>query len=425
MMTAEENEILTRVGPGTRMGALLRRYWQPVATAADIEDRWTHRVRVFGENLVLFKDRTGKLGLIGETCPHRNASMAYGIPAEDGIRCPYHGWKFDEKGHCIELPNETRHALLGQKAIPAYPVQEMGGLIFAYLGPLPAPLLPKLDGLVVEGAIRHIGRTVIPCNWLQIMENSVDPVHVEWAHGAMTEFMHEAEGLKTPWTRKHAKIGFDEFEHGIIKRRMLEGQTEDHVDWKVGHPLIFPNTLAVGVGGGEWTEYRFQFRVPVDDTNTLHFWYSAHMPPEGAIVPDHLLNRVPVYEVPVKDQQGEYLLKHIHAQDIMNWVTQGAIADRTKESLGTSDRGLVVYRRMLMREMEKVAKGEDPIRTLRDPDKYEVVHLPLEPKGNMFARGFEASFRAHMLAFSPICEDIIAAFNSAKISRSHQSEVVS
>ncbi len=414
MMTKEENEVLTRIGPGTRMGALLRRYWQPIATAADIENKWTHKVRVLGENLVLYKDRSGAMGLIGETCPHRNASLAYGIPTEDGLRCPYHGWKFNAEGRCTELPNETRHALLGQKAIAGYPVQELGGLIFAYMGPLPAPVLPKLDGLVAKGVMRQIGRVVIPCNWLQIMENSVDPVHVEWAHGAMTEFMHEDEGLKTPWTRKHAKIGFDEFEQGIIKRRMLEGQTEDHVDWKIGHPLIFPNALAVGVKGGQWTEYRFQFRIPVDDTNTLHFWYTAQVPPEGATVPEHLVTRTPVYDVPVKDENGEYLLKHIHAQDIMNWVTQGEIADRSNESLGASDRGIVFYRRMLMRELEKVERGEDPIRTNRDPAADEVIHLPMEPSGNMFSRGFEASFRAHMLAFSPMCEEIIEVFKSAE-----------
>jgi 5,5'-dehydrodivanillate O-demethylase len=418
MVTAEENELLTRIGPGSRMGLLMRRYWHPIAAAADLENRWTYKVRVLGENLVLYKDRNGKMGLIGETCPHRNASLAFGIPTEDGLRCPYHGWKFNAEGVCTELPNETRHALLNQKTLPAYPVQELGGLIFAYLGPLPAPMLPKLDGLVAKGVMRQIGRTTIPCNWLQIMENSVDPVHVEWAHGAMTEFMHEDEGLKTPWTRRHAKIGFDEFDQGIIKRRMLEGQTEDHVDWKIGHPLIFPNALAVGVKGGEWSEYRFQFRVPVDDTNTLHFWYTAQVPPDGATVPDRLVSRAPVWEVPVKDENGEYLLKHIHAQDIVNWVTQGAIADRTKESLGASDKGIVFYRRMLLRELEKVERGEDPIRTIRDPAKDVVIDLPMEPKGNMFSRGFEASFRAHMLAFSPMAEDIIEVFRSAERTKS-------
>lgn len=242
------------------------------------------------------------------------------------------------------------------------------------------------------------------------MENSVDPVHVEWAHGALLEFLHEDEGLKTPWSRKHAKIGFDEFAHGIIKRRMLVGQTEEHSDWKVGHPLVFPNTLAVGVGGGDWQEYRFQFRVPVDDTNTLHFWYSAYTVPAGAQVPEHLLRDTPVYDVPFLDAQGEYLLDLVHAQDIMNWVTQGPIADRTKESLGASDRGLVVYRRMLMREMEKIKSGLDPIHTFRDPQVYPVINLPLEIKGNMAARGFELNFRQHMTAFSPIANDIVAVF---------------
>lgn len=414
MLTEEENRTLIETGPGTPMGDLMRRYWQPVAAKAELAQRWTMRVRILGENLVLYRDKQGKYGLIGEFCPHRGASLAYGIPQQTGIRCPYHGWQFDGDGTCIDQPNETRHALLGKKTIVGYPVQEMGGLLFAYLGPAPAPLLPKLDGLVAEGVIRHVGRAIIPCNWLQIMENSVDPVHVEWAHGALLEFLHEDEGLKTPWSRKHAKIGFDEFAYGIIKRRMLVGQTEEHSDWKVGHPLVFPNTLAVGVGGGDWQEYRFQFRVPVDDTNTLHFWYSAYTVPAGAQVPEHLLRDTPVYDVPFLDERGEYMLDLVHAQDIMNWVTQGPIADRTKESLGASDRGLVVYRRMLMREMEKVRSGLDPILTFRNPGDYPVINLPLEIKGNMASRGFEANFRQHMTSFSPIADEIVAVFAGAE-----------
>src|SRR5207244_5235000 len=123
-------------------GELLRRYWHPVAGRAEMDERWTMRVRLLGEDLVLFKDRTGKFGLIGEFWPHRRASLAYGIPTEDGIRCPYHGWKFDAAGTCIEQPNEPAGSTFHEKiTTAAYPVQELGGLLFAYLGPAPAPLL--------------------------------------------------------------------------------------------------------------------------------------------------------------------------------------------------------------------------------------------------------------------------------------------
>ena len=414
MLTAAENELLTRIGPGTRMGNLMRRYWHPVAGVSEMANVWTKRIRILGEDLVLFKDRSGKYGLIGEFCPHRGASLHNGIPQADGIRCPYHGWKFDHAGVCTDMPNETRHALKDKKVTEGYPVEELGGLLFAYLGPAPAPLLPRLDGLVAEGTIRHVGTAVIPCNWLQIMENSVDPVHVEWAHGALYEFIHEAEGLKTSWTRPHAKIGFDEFEHGIIKRRLLVGQKEDSQDWTVGHPLIFPNALAVGTGGGEWQQYTFQIRVPVDDTNTKHFWYHAYVPPKGATVPQHLWDHVPVFDVPFIDKDGNYLIDYVHAQDIMNWVTQGQIAERSRENLGASDRGLVVYRRMLVREIERIEQGHDPINIIRDPAKNKVINLPLEHKGKMVANGFETTLTTHMSSFSPIAKDLIAVFASAE-----------
>jgi 5,5'-dehydrodivanillate O-demethylase len=130
--TAEQNRLLTQIGPGSRMGALLRRYWHPIAGREEIANRWTLPVRILGEDLVLFKDRTGKLGLIGERCPHRRASMVNGIPTEEGIRCPYHGWMMNHEGTCIDQPFETgRSALKGKKATPAYPIREFQGLIFA------------------------------------------------------------------------------------------------------------------------------------------------------------------------------------------------------------------------------------------------------------------------------------------------------
>jgi len=419
MLSPEENALLTRVGPGTRMGALLRRYWQPVAGLSEMENRWTLRVQIFGENLVLFKTRAGPFGLIAEACPHRAASLAYGIPTEDGIRCAYHGWKMDAAGRCLEQPNESEtHALRGKVVTSAYPVQELGGLLFAYLGPEPAPLLPRFDGYVSPRAIRHIGKRAIPCNWLQIMENSVDPVHTEWLHGALYEFRHEHEGKKLAISKHHKKIAFDEFPYGIVKRRLMENQSEDSEDWRVGHPLVFPNTLAGGSGGGLWTQQIFQIRVPMDDTHTMHFWYHAYIPPSDAEVPAHLLNRVPVYEPPVKDANGEYLLDYIHAQDIMAWVTQGPIADRTKEKLGASDKGLVIYRKMLKREIEKIERGEDPIGILRDASKNTVIPLPREKGKDMYSDGFVSQIKRQMSYFSPIAEELIEVFTKNRTTSS-------
>jgi 5,5'-dehydrodivanillate O-demethylase len=411
MLTAQENERLTRVGPGTPMGNLLRRYWQPVAGAEEMQSRWTKRVRLLGEDLVLYKDRSGRFGLIGEFCPHRRASLAYGIPTDDGIRCPYHGWKFDGTGRCLEQPNEPEGSIFKDKVATAgYPVEELGGLLWAYLGPQPAPLIPRFDGYVDERAVRIIGHAVLPCSWLQCMENSLDPVHAEWLHGAFHEFVKEAEGLKVAFNRKHAKIGFDEFEFGIIKRRLLEGQSEDATDWKDGHPVIFPNSLAVGSGGGLYQHYTFQIRVPIDDEHTQHWWYNAYVPPPGTVVPQQLRERIPVYEVPYRDADGEFLTGMIHAQDIMVWVQQGKIADRTREALAWTDRGVTFYRNLLKREMAKVEQGLDPLGTVRDPAKNVRIDLPLEVGKDGFKDGFASLFKRHVSSFAPNAAEILDVF---------------
>ena len=255
---------------------------------------------------------------------------------------------------------------------PAYAVEEMGGVIWAYLGPAETkPLLPRLDGFVAEGTIRMLGTRVVPCNWLQIMENSLDPVHTEWLHGHTYEFIKEQKGQaqKVAISAHHEKIAFREFDHGITKHRLLTGQSEDCDDWKVGHPIVFPNILSVGAGDERVNSryYAFQIRVPVDDTHTLHLWYTAYVPPKGAKVAPHLLDKVHTYDVPYKDKNGDFILDNVDAQDIMAWITQGAIADRTSENLGASDNGIALYRRVLRREIKKVEEGLDPMFTFRDP----------------------------------------------------------
>ncbi len=167
MLTVKENDRLTRVGPNTPMGDLMRRYWQPIAALAELDDNPVKPVRLLGESLVLYKDRKGTLGLIGDTCPHRRISMEYGIPEEEGLRCPYHGWMFNETGQCVQMPAESPDSTFPSRVkITGYPVQEIAGLIFAYLGPEPTPLLPRWDMFVWDNVLRDIGSTVIPCNWL-------------------------------------------------------------------------------------------------------------------------------------------------------------------------------------------------------------------------------------------------------------------
>ena len=342
-MSPEEQDLLTKVGPGTPMGRLLRRYWYPVAVTSELGPDAVRPVRLLGEDFVVFRTSRGALGMVDQHCPHRGASLRYGIVDDEGIRCPYHGWKFSPAGRCLQIPSEAAASSPQRRFdTKAGHIEELGGLVFAYIGPEPAPLLPRYDLFVWEDALRDVGRALLPCNWLQIMENSVDPMHLEWLHGHHLSEVRRSRGLPAPthYRRRHVKIGFDVFRHGILKRRVLEGGSEEDDDWKIGHPLVFPVSLRVGAGG----QHRFQIRVPVDDTHTQHYWYACYRPGPGFSVPTQ--EEIPVYEVPWCDDRGEHLIDFVDGADIMTWVTQGPIADRTRERLVGSDRGVALLRRV-------------------------------------------------------------------------------
>jgi 5,5'-dehydrodivanillate O-demethylase oxygenase subunit len=359
--------------------------------------------------MVLFRCRDGQLGLVQERCPHRGTSLRQGCVDDAGIRCPYHGWKYAATGECLEIPGETDAQLLTRAKARAYRADELGGLIFAYLGPEPAPLLPRWDLLVWPGVLRDVGRALIPCNWLQIMENSVDPVHLEWLHGHHLAAVRTRLGLPPPthYPRRHVEIGFDRFRYGIMKRRVLEGGSREDDDWRIGHPLVFPNMVRVG----SHRQHRLQIRVPVDDTHTLHFWYCCWVPPSGNGVSQ---DSVPIYEVPFRDERGEFILDFVDGGDIMAWISQGPISDRTRELLVASDRGVALFRRLLLEQLETVAAGEDPMGVVRDPAENDVIELPQERnkygQGQRFLR--EAIEMSHV-RYSPIRERILEMFSSA------------
>jgi 5,5'-dehydrodivanillate O-demethylase len=192
METADVNERLTRVGAGTPMGELLRRYWQPFLAVSQLDENPVWPVRLLGEDLVCFQDRSGALGLIARRCAHRLVDLQHGIPEEHGLRCPYHGWCYDAAGNCIETPLEPKGSRLkSQVHLASYPVEEMGGLLWTYMGPSPAPMLPRWDVFVWPNALRQIGFSVIPCNWLQCQENAADPAHNPYTHGDYFKYVLE------------------------------------------------------------------------------------------------------------------------------------------------------------------------------------------------------------------------------------------
>ena len=199
MLTVEQNERLTRVGPGTPMGELLRRYWHPIAPSAELdEENPTKEVRLLGEDLVLFRSTKGVLGLVEPSCPHRKANLSYGVPEPEGIRCAYHGWLFDETGACVDQPSEPAGSRFKEKVrIKAYPVEELGTLIFAYLGPEPAPLLPRWDMLTWGQVRRNVVMHMVPANWLQCMENSLDPRPFRVAASQLWRLHREAPRQET------------------------------------------------------------------------------------------------------------------------------------------------------------------------------------------------------------------------------------
>lgn len=368
MLTHEKNELLTRVGPGTTMGNLLRRYWMPVAGASEFETRSIKPVRLMGEDLVLYKDRSGTMGLIDRHCAHRHADLAYGMVEQCGLRCSYHGWRFDETGKCVERPFEDICSP-GNKAkdrvsLKAYPVQEKGGLLWVYMGPQPAPLLPDWEAFSWANGFTQIVVSEVPCNWFQCQENSIDPVHFEWMHENWGKRLRTGDTTLSP---THLKLEFEEFEHGFVYKRIKQNSTEQDDSWTVGRVCLWPNGFFLGE--------HFEWRVPIDDEKTLSVtWKYTRVPKERE---PYVQKSIPTWNGPIKDADGKWIDTHVMNQDFLAWVGQGVIADRTTEHLGASDRGIVAIRRRFFEEFETIAAGGEAKGILRDPKKNVRIELPM------------------------------------------------
>jgi len=378
MLTTQENERLTRVGRGTPMGETMRRYWLPAALSSELPDRdgAPVRVRMLGEDLVAFRDSDGNVGLVDAFCPHRRAPMFFGRNEECGLRCVYHGWKFDRNGTCVDMPSEPPDSLFKTKVtINAYPTYEAGGLVWAYLGPAELrPDPPDNELLRAPATHRHVSKTFETCNYLQALEGGFDSAHVTILHNQkigdrsfLREFSAQIPRIDvevTDYGFQYSAIrarGDDEFVrvyHYVMPVTQLRGQnfafdpkilTINGHFWVPAIPLtpefIDECETEIGRGPGQLDPDR-------------PFYLKAQL--ENDFLIDRDLQRTTMTGIP-----------GINTQDIALQVGMGPIVDRSLEHLGTTDRAVIILRRVLIEATQAVEAGETPRGT--DPLTYRTL----------------------------------------------------
>jgi 5,5'-dehydrodivanillate O-demethylase oxygenase subunit len=390
MLSKAENELLTQVGPGTPAGEMLRRYWIPVGISDELK-QVPCKVRYLCEDLVLFRDQTGAPGLLGLQCPHRLSSLEFGRIEDGGIRCAYHGWLFDLAGQCLEQPGEPDDSNFKDKCRhTAYPCRDHGGLVFAYMGPGEAPLLPNWEILVRTDMVRKASMDwpVHPCNYLQIVENDSDPVHAVVLHNDPSF----AQNRYFPIMPK--RIDFEETEYGVRYTAYRDGPEPGTV-YKRRVNSLMPFCLGFG-GGKSATDLdvpdfggSVRFRVPIDDGNTAFFSVyayardasgSANLMDMGGIFADRDVierSRTVTDWEPDRDADDRPILDQTWKQDYVAIVSQGETVDRTREKLGASDRGVTMIRKMYLKAIKDVREGRDPLLVRRDPENNPLVRLPI------------------------------------------------
>jgi 5,5'-dehydrodivanillate O-demethylase len=360
MLSRQENDLLTSVGPGTPCGEMLRRYWWPIGFSELVTEKQTPtKVRLLGEDFVLFRDGALRLGLLELHCSHRGTSLEFGRVEGQGIRCCYHGWLYDVAGRCLEQPAEPAESTFKDRIQhPAYKVQEIAGFIFAYLGPDPAPLLPRYDLFLEENGERVIGAGTEYCNWLQRAENSVDQTHLVALHAP--EYPQMA--LKRP------EIGWQKTVYGAKVTMHVPGVSKPkHSHW------VFPShTRHTTARKDRVPDHAIRFRVPTDDTTTKTFWL-RFTPNDEAHRGRPLRLKTVGFE---DDKPGIYTRVDdgwwgiaSHDQDRVAQESQGEIYDRTREHLGASDEGVILLRQTIQESIEAVRQGQDPFWILRSSEE--------------------------------------------------------
>jgi nitrite reductase/ring-hydroxylating ferredoxin subunit len=368
----EEDEFLTHVGFGTPVGELLRRYWQPVALSAELGDL-PKKTTILNEELVVFRDASGRAGLLDAHCCHRGASLEYGRLEPDGIRCCYHGWLFDAEGHCLDQPCEPATSDYKSKVRqPWYPVREYGGLVFAYMGPPDRmPALPSFDILERPGIRLHAYRNntrgvVADCNWLQIQENAVDPMHTFVLHSTISgnQFtpafasLPEIDFVTTPISVQYIRNAT--LPNGNLFHRIGEVFVPNYRSLPSQTPKGDELIKEPGRFIGWW--------VPVDDSHCIGFHIEALPVVDGEAEGSVWAEAVPGLSNSNVPPPQTYEDTQRRPGDREAQTSQRPIAVHALEHLATSDMGIVRFRRLVREAAEAVQRGEDPPGIVRDAD---------------------------------------------------------
>ncbi|MDM0046584.1 aromatic ring-hydroxylating dioxygenase subunit alpha [Variovorax dokdonensis] len=387
MISAEQNELMTRVGHGTPAGNLLRRYWQPVALSEELTGpRPLKPVQLMGQHFVLFRDETGRVGLLDRDCPHRGADLAYGRLESGGLRCAFHGWLFDATGQCMETPAEPAGSRLCSRIKQgAYPVVEKSGIVFAYIGEGEPPAFADFDCFVAPDSHTFAFKGLWECNWLQALEVGMDPAHASFLHRFYEdEDTSESYGKQFRGASADSKMAitqvlreYDRPEirvqpapHGMqltTLRKLSDEQTHVRVT-----NVVFPQAFVIPMSS-EMTIS--QWHVPVDDTHC--YWYAIFTSFTGPVDKKQMREqRLQTIELPLytsrKNKRNEYgysvdeqlnktytgMGEDINVHDQWACESMGPIQDRTREHLGTTDKGITLYRRILVKAIEAAQAGE-------------------------------------------------------------------